>query len=254
MTPTNQTKPYVGIKKDGTREVFQASQGPTEELYGDLYSAVIGPFRTQRGARFMAEHGANNPHVQTVADAERIARTEQKKAAKPGKPLNIDSTELHTWFERDRAHVELRNKLTDETIVEWWDESVHEAIEDGFLPDDAFIMGKLHNENALHTAAYDYAKEHGMLPTVAPHYIAMSGMHGCLPDHCEVYESYKDAVSDLVQLFELGRTREARLRKNSYLELTPNPVEEKQGQDFGAEYCQVETCDCDNPLVHSDSR
>jgi hypothetical protein len=27
-----------------------------------------------RGARFMAEHGRGNPHVQTVADAERIAR------------------------------------------------------------------------------------------------------------------------------------------------------------------------------------
>src|SRR6266403_3850826 len=59
--------------------------------------------------------------------------TKKTKAVKQGKPVNIDSTELHTWFERDRAHVELRSKLDDNTIVEWWDESVGEAIEDGFL-------------------------------------------------------------------------------------------------------------------------
>jgi hypothetical protein len=176
------------------------------------------------------------------------------KAVKRGKPVNIDCTELHTWFERDRAHVELRSNLDDKTIVEWWDEDVSSAIEDGFLPSDAFIMGRLHNENKLHTAAYEYAKERGMLPVVVPHYIAMSGQHGCLPDHCEVFESKKDAVQDLVQLFELGRTRAARLRKDSYLELIPNPIEEKQGEDFGAEYCEITVCDCDNPLAHSDSR
>ena len=204
---TKKIRPYVGIKKDGRREVFQASQGPTEELYGDLYSAVIGPFKTQRGANFMVQYGTGNPHLQTVEDAERIARQEERKeraARKPrGKPVNIDCTELHTWFERDRA--------------------------------------------------YDYAKERGMLPVVLPHYIAMSGQHGCLPDHCEVFETHKAAVEDLVQLFELGRTRKARLCKDSYLELTPNPVEENQGEDFGAEYCEITECDCDNPLVHSDS-
>lgn len=243
----SKTKPYVGIKKDSSREVVQSSDGPTQELYGHLYSAVIGPFRTQRGARFMAEHGANNPHVQTVADAERIARDEQRKAEaakpKPGKPLHIDCTQIHTWFERDRQHVELRSKLDDKTILEFWDEAVTEAVEDGFL-----------NPRDYHQSIYDYARYLGMLPRVMPHYIAMSGSHGCLPDHCEVFETYKDAVSDLVQLFDLGRTREARLRKNFYLELTPNPVEENQGEDFGAEYCEIEACDCDNLLVHSDSR
>ncbi len=168
--------------------------------------------------------------------------TKKTKAVRQGKPVNIDSTELHTWFERDRAHVELRSKLDDNTIVEWWDESVGEAIEDGFL-----------DPRDYHQTAYDYAKSVNMLPVVLPHYIAMSGQHGCLPDHCEVFESKKDAVQDLVQLFELGRTRAARLRKDSYLELIPNPIEEKQGEDFGAEYCEITECDCDNPIVHSDS-
>ena len=87
------------------------------------------------------------------------------------------------------------------------------------------------------------------------HYIAMSGSHGCLPDHCEVFETYADAVADLVQLFELGRTRAARLKKNSYLELVPSPIESRDEEfGWGAEYCEIQTCDCDEPAVHSDSQ
>ena len=69
--------------------------------------------------------------------------------------LRIDETELLTWFERDRAHVELRNKLDDSTIVEWWDENVADAIEDGFL-----------NPRDYHSSAYDYAGVFGLLPDV----------------------------------------------------------------------------------------
>jgi len=45
----------------------------------------------------------------------------------------MKAIELHTWFERDRAHVSLRDAETNQTIIEWWDEEVCEAIEDGFL-------------------------------------------------------------------------------------------------------------------------
>ena len=58
-------------------------------------------------------------------------------------------TELHTWFERDRAHVELRCAISGETIVEWRDDAVGEAIEDGFLdPSD------------YHGSAMEYAEYH----------------------------------------------------------------------------------------------
>jgi len=66
-------RPYVGIGPDGKRKVFRAASKPEAETHGSIYSAVIGPFRTVRGAEFMAKHGAGNPHCQTVADAERIA-------------------------------------------------------------------------------------------------------------------------------------------------------------------------------------
>lgn len=67
-------KYFVGIRPGGTRSVFfMAVVEPTREQCPQ-YIAVIGPFRTKRGAQFMAEQGANNPHVQNVADAERIAK------------------------------------------------------------------------------------------------------------------------------------------------------------------------------------
>ena len=149
------------------------------------------------------------------------------------KVISIGETTLHTWFERDRAHVELRSRLTDQTIIEWWDDAVSEAAEDGFL-----------SPRDYHTSAYQYALEHGMLPARPIHYIAMSGSHGCLPDHCEIYETRDGAIEDLASLFGLGRRRIATLKRYGSLEL---------GRRDGAEYCEVTQCDCDDPAVHSDS-
>lgn len=73
-------------------------------------------------------------------------------AKKIRKPLAMSETELHTWFERDRAHVELRNIDTQKTIVEWRDEAVEEAVVDGFL-----------DPRKLHESAYEYADQCGML-------------------------------------------------------------------------------------------
>ena len=67
--------------------------------------------------------------------------------------LSIDNTELHTWFERDRQHVELRNKFTDAPIFELWDGDVTEAVEDGFL-----------NGAHLHDSMYSYAEHLGLIP------------------------------------------------------------------------------------------
>ena len=68
---------YVGVKGN-RREPFASAYKPTQSSTPE-YAAVIGPFVTKRGACFMAEHGANNPHIQTVADAERIAQAEEHK-------------------------------------------------------------------------------------------------------------------------------------------------------------------------------
>lgn len=64
---------YVGIK-GSKREVFRSATKPTEESHGHQYVAVIGPFRTLQGAKFMATYGEGNPHCQTVAEAEKLAK------------------------------------------------------------------------------------------------------------------------------------------------------------------------------------
>lgn len=55
---------YVGLK---------AARKPTEASHGHRFNAVVGPFRTKRGAMTMAIHGENNPHIRGVSDAERLA-------------------------------------------------------------------------------------------------------------------------------------------------------------------------------------
>lgn len=67
--------------------------------------------------------------------------------------IPIEQTELQTWFERDRAHVELRNTKTDATILEFWDEDVAELVEDGFL-----------NPCDWHGSLYEYAAYLAVLP------------------------------------------------------------------------------------------
>lgn len=65
---------YLGITGSLKRETFKRS-----DLFGPRpsdvpsYTAVVGPFRTKRAAEFMRDHGDNNPHCQTVQQAEELA-------------------------------------------------------------------------------------------------------------------------------------------------------------------------------------
>lgn len=64
---------WLGLR-EGKREIFRAIETPTVETHGSVYDAVVGPFRTLRGARFMRDYGRGNPHCRCVADAERLGR------------------------------------------------------------------------------------------------------------------------------------------------------------------------------------
>jgi hypothetical protein len=63
---------YLGLGDSGAREIFRAPTLPTFASHGHAYFAVIGPFKTLRGAEFMRNYGCGNPHLRTVADAERL--------------------------------------------------------------------------------------------------------------------------------------------------------------------------------------
>ena len=63
---------YVGLRS-GKRFAFKADTDPTQATHGDRFDAVTGPFRTKRAA-FWAVSQFNNPHFQTINDAERISK------------------------------------------------------------------------------------------------------------------------------------------------------------------------------------
>ena len=70
------------------------------------------------------------------------------------------------------------------------------------------------------------------------HYIYGSGEYGCLYDNGPyLAESVEDAIESLACTFDLGRTRKATLRRDRYLDLNP--------RRDGAEYCEINQCDCD---------
>lgn len=77
------------------------------------------------------------------------------------------------------------------------------------------------------------------------HYIALGGLHGCLPSHCEVYDSEQDAVSAMVDMYELGKKRSRVLARDLSLELN--------SKRDGNEYVEIAECDCGTPEVHNDA-
>lgn len=77
------------------------------------------------------------------------------------------------------------------------------------------------------------------------HYIGMAGLHGCLPQTCDVYDSYEGAIESLSDLHELGRNRWREFRRDGSIELNI--------QRDGNEYAEVSECECSTPNVHSDS-
>ncbi len=91
MKSQAKAKIYVGCKAGETsnkREIFKSVETPTFRTHGGSYNAVIGPFVTMRGARFMALYGQGNPHVQCVADAEKLGK---KYALPTGRSFAFDS-------------------------------------------------------------------------------------------------------------------------------------------------------------------
>jgi hypothetical protein len=65
---------YLGKRPQGDWVLFTSAHTPTKETHGHLYTCAQGPFRTRLAARWFNRYGWGNPHVCTVADAERLAR------------------------------------------------------------------------------------------------------------------------------------------------------------------------------------
>lgn len=89
---------YLGIRAGTARfqekaEAFRYEGHPTKQSHPQ-YKAVIGPFQTKAALNLMKDTHPN-PHIQCVADAERIVRQMKRKAQEP-KRLHCDSCVMIT--------------------------------------------------------------------------------------------------------------------------------------------------------------
>lgn len=75
------------------------------------------------------------------------------------------------------------------------------------------------------------------------HYIAMSGLHGYLPQFCTSCTTRKDAVDTLSDLHEMSHSQQKDLRRTGSVELKPYQ---------GAEYANITECSCGDPERHCD--
>lgn len=81
-------------------------------------------------------------------------------------------------------------------------------------------------------------------PERPPHYIAMAGMRGYLPNYCEVYYDPGDAAEDLANMHDLTPEDQAILAEKLYLGLP---------SEAGNEYAEIQICHCETPEIHSDN-
>ena len=73
-------KMYVGkIHNSNTLEYFRSENTPVRSTHGGRYVYTVGPFRTKAGAIYYQQFGLGNPHTQTVADCERLAKHYKEK-------------------------------------------------------------------------------------------------------------------------------------------------------------------------------
>jgi hypothetical protein len=77
---------------------------------------------------------------------------------------------------------------------------------------------------------------------MSKHYLAMAGLHGCLPNFCECCDTVKEAVEVLTALHNLGQHRQRELRVTGSLELNLH-------RD-GNEYCEIVECGCPRHEEH----
>ena len=73
------------------------------------------------------------------------------------------------------------------------------------------------------------------------HWIAMAGVHGCIPKYLNCYETHDHAVEMLRQLHDLGPMQRMELKRFSFLLLNGNA------------YCSIDSCSCMTPELHSDT-
>lgn len=80
---------------------------------------------------------------------------------------------------------------------------------------------------------------------MSTHFIAMAGIHGCTPQCREAFPEVGQAAMYLAEIHELSEEQTKQLEKDMYLELNIF--------QYGNDYCKIQTCNCIDPKIHSES-
>jgi hypothetical protein len=78
--------------------------------------------------------------------------------------------------------------------------------------------------------------------TSKKHYIAMSGIMGCLPETCQSFDRFSDAVDFLVDLWDDHRGVRRQLKAFHIWYDEGNSLD----------YCEIDSCTCNEPAIHND--
>ncbi len=114
---------------------------------GELYRGVCpkhGVFIV--GAKFVKN--IENPKVECVRCKSGAPATDASN------PIPINETKLSNGLTSNPKFVELEDRRNGKTIIDWWDDDVDDALEDGFL-----------RKGDLHGSAYQYARSLNLLPS-----------------------------------------------------------------------------------------
>lgn len=157
---------------EATWRMMQAQKKALKEYYALNANPLqrYGSWQPRMGAWLISANSPSRQKREALAYAQRHNLRVEEKATAGGSAYYIydtrriarpnptavtyGETSIETWFERDRAHVALINDRTGDTIIEWWDDDVREAIEDGFL-----------DPRDYHGSAYETAQHLGVLST-----------------------------------------------------------------------------------------
>jgi len=102
----------------------------------------------------------------TEKEAREIDKLIEKVTGIKGKPTfkpTRDMVELHTWCERDRLSIEIRNKVDDTTIAIWWDDDARQMFEDGFFKGGVPTLSWEKPSSELIESVMSYAEDMGIL-------------------------------------------------------------------------------------------
>lgn len=139
-------------RKKANVEFYEPGDDSDPRGWKNSAGELCDPIYTfRKGTILKPKPGFDGPTYHYIDDATPVRQNPRRKNKLPPL-LNFSNTGIETWFERDRAHVALTADNGQRTIIEWWDEDVAQAVEDGFLePGD------------YHRSAYDYAVSLGII-------------------------------------------------------------------------------------------